>query len=269
MARSIWSGSIGFGLVVIPVKLFTAVRRKSVHFHLLHPDDRVRLRQKLECPADGEEVSRKDAVRGYEISPDRYVVVKDEEIQSLKPEARRTIDILDFVGLGEIDPMHYEQPYYLLPDPQAGKAYSLLLEAMTRAEKVGIAKFVMHSKEYLAALRPMEKILCLETMLFADEIVPVDEIGPPESAQKLDEREVKTALQLIDALSAPWTPEKYRDEYREAVLDLIERKAEGKEIAVQPEPQARRGKVVDLMSALEASLSRVKGGKKRKRKKTA
>ena len=261
MARAIWSVAISFGLVNIPVKLFSAVRDTNIHFHMLHGKDGVRVRQQLVCPLDDEEVERDEVVKGYEVNPDQYVVVSSEELEDLAPKASRTIEILDFVGLSEIDPLYYQHPYYLVPDEQAGKAYGLLVSSMKDSKRVGIGKFVMRGKEYLGALRPVGEVLVLETMHFADEVVALSDLDEemPEAAEP-SEREMKLAGQLIDTLAASFDPAQYRDDYRESVMDLINAKAEGKEY-VMPPPVEEEGKVIDLMAALEKSLSRARDGK--------
>jgi DNA end-binding protein Ku len=260
MPRSIWSGAISFGLVNVPVKLYSAVSRKTVRFHQLNRETGNRISQRRVDPDTGDDVSYDDIVKGYELTKDRYVVITPEELEALDPERTRTIDIEDFVDLEEIDPIFYDHPYYLVPDTGATKAYGLLLNAMRESGKVAIAKVVLRSKEQLVAIRPQDELLCMETMIFADEVVSHDSIDelPAASDLKASARELKMAQQLIDSLSTDWEPEKYRDEYREKVLELIERKAAGEEIAVQPEaPQP--AKVPDLMAALEASLAAVTG----------
>jgi DNA end-binding protein Ku len=259
MPRSIWSGAISFGLVNVPVKLYSAVSRKTVRFHQLNRDTGNRISQRRVDPVTEEEVAYDDIVKGYELTKDSYVVITPEELDALDPERTRTIDIEDFVDLEDIDPIYYDHPYYLVPDTGATKAYGLLLNAMRESGKVAIAKVVLRSKEQLVAIRPQDDLLCMETMIFADEVVAHDSIDDLPDAKELraSERELKMAQQLIDSLSTEWEPEKYRDEYREKVLELIERKAAGEEIAVQPEaPQPT--KVPDLMAALEASLAAVK-----------
>jgi DNA end-binding protein Ku len=261
MPRSMWSGAISFGLVNVPVKLYSAVSRKTVRFHQLNRDTGHRVAQKRVDSVTGDEVSYENIVKGYELTKDRYVIITPEELESLDPEKTRTIDIEDFVDLEEIDPIHYDHPYYLVPDKGAAKAYGLLLQAMQESEKVAIARVVIRSKEQLVAIRPAPGgVLTMETMIFADEVVPTEEIDElPEAKElKVSDREVKMAQQLIDSLSSDFEPEKYRDEYREKVLELIERKAAGEEIAVQPEAPEPK-KVPDLMAALEASLAAVKG----------
>jgi DNA end-binding protein Ku len=259
MPRSIWSGAISFGLVNVPVKLYSAVSRKTVRFHQLNRETGNRIAQRRVDPSTEEEVAYENIVKGYELTKDSYVVITPEELEALDPERTRTIDIEDFVDLEDIDPIFYDHPYYLVPDTGATKAYGLLLNAMQDSGKVAIAKVVLRSKEQLVAIRPQEDLLCMETMIFADEVVSHDSIDdlPDAKELKASARELKMAQQLIDSLSTEWEPEKYRDEYREKVLELIERKAAGEEIAVQPEaPQPT--KVPDLMAALEASLAAVK-----------
>jgi DNA end-binding protein Ku len=263
MPRSIWSGAISFGLVNVPVKLYSAVSRKTVRFNQLNSKTGNRIQQKRVDPETGDEVSFDDIVKGFELTKDRYVVLTPEELDALDPERTRTIDIEDFVALDEIDPVYYDHPYWLVPDKGAAKAYGLLLEAMRDAGKVAIARVVLRSKEQLVAIRPAGSGLMMETMIFADEVVPPEEIEelPEEKELKVTDRELKMARQLIDSLTSEWEPEQYHDEYREKVLDLIERKAQGEEIAVQPEAP-KPAKVPDLMAALEASLAAVKDDSK-------
>ena len=254
MPRSIWTGAISFGLVNVPVKLYSAVSKKTVRFHQLHEKDGVRIQQKRVCPADGDEVSYDQIVKGYEITPDQYVVVTPEELEAIEPRKTKTIDIEDFVDLQDIDPIYYDHPYYLLPGTGAAKPYKLLVTAMEESSKVAIARVVIRQKEQLVAIRPTGDILTMETMNFADEVVPHDKFDEaPDADVETSEREVAMAQQLIESLSAEFDPSKYTDTYRERVIELIERKAEGKEIAVQPveEPQP----VPDLMAALEASVN--------------
>jgi DNA end-binding protein Ku len=259
MARSIWSGAISFGLVNVPVKLFSAVSRKTVRFNQLNQETGNRIQQKRVDPETGEEVPFDQIVKGFELGKDRYVVITPEELDALDPERTRTIDIEDFVDLEDIDPIYYDHPYYLVPDKGAEKAYGLLLNAMEASGKVAIARVVIRSKEALVAIRPAGELLTMETMLFHDEVVSHDQLDdlPDAKDLKASDRELKMAQQLIDSLSSEFEPSKYRDEYRDKVLDLIERKAQGEEIAVQPEAPAP-AKVPDLMAALEASLAAVK-----------
>jgi DNA end-binding protein Ku len=269
MPRAIWSGAISFGLVNIPVKLYSAVSRKTVRFHQLDREDNQRIQQKRVNPRTGEEVPYENLVKGYELAPDRYVVITPEELDGLEPQKTRTIDIEDFVELSEIDPIYYDHPYYLVPDKGAGKAYTLLLDAMKESEKVAIARVVIRSKENLVAIRPLDGVLTMETMLFADEVVPsdgIEDIPADGEATKTSARELEMAKQLIDSLTAEFEPDKYRDEYRDRVLDMIERKAEGEEIVVEA-PDEEPQKVPDLMAALEASIkgSKRQGGTAKKK----
>ena len=255
MARSIWRGAISFGLVNVPVKLYSAVSKKTVRFNQLHDADHARIQQKRVCGKDGEEVPYENIVKGYEIAPDKYVVITPEELEALDPKKTRTIDIEDFVDLDEIDPLYYEHPYYLVPDTGAAKAYRLLLDALRDTNKVAIARVVLRSKEYLTAIRPAGEVLTMETMLFADELVPTDRLDElPDDDTRATDRELAMARQLIESQATEFDPTRYRDEYRERVLDLIERKAQGQEISVQPDID-EAPEVPDLMAALEASLA--------------
>jgi DNA end-binding protein Ku len=258
MPRSIWRGAISFGLVNVPVKLYSAVSKKTVRFNQLHEKDNSRIQMKRWCPEEDAEVPYEEIVKGYEISPDKYVVITPEELEGLDPKKTRTIDIEDFVDLDEIDPLYYEHPYYLVPDTGAAKPYKLLLSALQQSNKVAIARVVIRSKEYLTAIRPADGVLTMETMLFADELVPTSELDElPDEDVSATEREVQMAMQLIESLTTEFEPEKYHDTYREAVLNLIERKAEGEEIVIEAAPE-EPAKVPDLMAALEASLAATK-----------
>ena len=266
MPRAIWSGAISFGLVNIPVKLYSAVSKKTVRFHQIDAESGQRIRQQRVNPGSGEEVPYEQIVKGYEISPDRYVTITPEELESLEPQKTRTIDIEEFVDLEQIDPIYYDHPYYLAPDKGAAKAYKLLLDAMEEADKVAIARVVIRSKENLVALRPYRGAITLETMLFPDEVTQPDSIEELAAAGgdvKTTKRELDMAKQLIESLSADFDPSGYRDEYRERVLDLIERKAAGETITIE-EPVAEQKEVPDLMAALEASISASKSPPKKK-----
>jgi DNA end-binding protein Ku len=269
MARAIWSGAISFGLVNVPVKLYSATSPKTVRFHQLSSKTGARIRQKRVDPSTGDEVPYEEIVKGYELTPDRYVMIEPEELEALDPKATKTIDVQEFVDLEEIDPIYYDHTYYLAPTAGGAKAYKLLLESMQEAGKVGIGKVVLRTKQQLCALRPGDGVLMLTTMLWGDEVLSperVDELDAVAEAGA-SQRELKMAQQLIDSLSAEFDPSAFKDEYRDQVLDLIERKAAGEEIAVQPqaeEPEA----APDLMAALEASLAAVKedGGEPAKKK---
>jgi DNA end-binding protein Ku len=271
MPRAIWTGAISFGLVTVPVKLYSAVDRKSVRFHQLSGKTGVRVAQKRVDPQTDEEVPYQEIVKGYEIAPDRYVRIEPAELDSLEPKKTKTIEIEEFVELSQIDPIYYDHPYYLAPGTGGAKPYRLLLEAMEETGKVAIARVVIRSKEQLVAVRPMGIALGMATMLFPDEILPperLDEVVEAANA-KTTKREVEIAKQLIESLAADFEPDKFSDTYREEVLALIERKAEGKEIAVQPPAEEVRAPAPDLMSALKASLDAVRaagdgdGGEKR------
>jgi DNA end-binding protein Ku len=258
MARAIWSGAISFGLVNIPVKLYSAVNRKTVRFHQLDKEDGKRIKQKRVRPDNDEEVPYENLVKGYEIAPDRYVVVTPEELEGVEPKKTRMIQIEDFVDLDQIDPMYYDHTYYLAPDKGADKPYRLLLEAMTASGKVAIARVVIRSKEQLVAIRPVEDVLAMQTMLFSDEVVAPERMEElPDEAEPASKKELKMARELVDSLTGDFQPDKYKDEYRERVLELIERKAEGEEIVAE-EPAEEPAEVPDLMAALEASIASAK-----------
>jgi DNA end-binding protein Ku len=258
MARAIWSGAISFGLVNVPVKLYSATSPKTVRFHQLSSKTGVRIRQKRVDPSTDEEVAYEDIVKGYEITPDHYVMIDPDELDALDPKATKTIDIEEFVSLEEIDPIYYDHSYYLAPTAGGAKPYRLLLDAMRESGKVGIGKVVLRSKQQLCALRPTGDVLTLTTMLWGDEVLAPDRLDELESVEEAEAsgRELKMAEQLIDSLSAEWDPSEFKDEYREQVLDLIERKAAGEEIAVQPQAEEPAA-APDLMAALEASLAAV------------
>jgi DNA end-binding protein Ku len=252
MARAIWSGSISFGLVNIPVKLFSAVSHKEVRFHMLHDADGARINLKRFCSAENIEVPYEHIVKGYEVSRGRYVTVTSEELDAADPKGARTVEIQDFVELAEIDPIFYDQTYYLAPDRGAGKAYALLLDAMRRSGKVGIARVVLRTKETLCCVRPMGEALALSTMNYADEIVPQDELElakHPEPAP----RELEMAERLVASLTTKFEPDRYHDTHREKVLALVEKKAAGEEIVAAPAEAP--AKVVNLADALAASLA--------------
>ena len=261
MARAIWSGAISFGLVNVPVKLYSATSPKTVRFHQISSKTGARIRQKRVDPSTGDEVAFEDIVKGYEVTPDRYVLVDPEELDALDPKATKTIDIEEFVDLADIDPIYYDHSYYLAPATGGAKAYRLLLEAMREAGKVAIGKIVIRSKQQLCALRPAGDVMALSTMLFGDEVLSPDRLDELDglSEAQATPRELTMAQQLIDSLSADFDPNRFRDEYRERVLDLIERKAAGEEIAVEPQAE-EIAPAPDLMAALEASLAEVRSG---------
>jgi len=252
MPRAIWSGAISFGLITVPVRLYSAVSRKSVRFNQLDQRTGSRIKRKWVSALDGEEVPNDELVRGYEITSGNYVTVSDEELRSLDPEASRSIDIVEFVDLADVDPLAYDNAYYLEPDDLAVKAYKVLLVALEQAGKVAVARIVMRQKEYLAVIRPTDNALVLSTMVYADEINPVEGIEGLDKVADIavTEAEITMAEQLIGALEADYEPEKYADGYRERVLELIQKKSEGEEIMVAEEaPVAASSHVVDLMAA--------------------
>jgi len=259
MARAIWSGAISFGLVNVPVKLYSATSPKSVRFHQLSSKSGARIRQKRVDPTTDEEVPFEEIVKGYEITPEHYVIIEPDELDALDPKATRTIDIEEFVDLADIDPIYYDHSYYLAPTAGGAKPYRLLLDAMREAGKVGIGRVVLRSKQQLCALRPGDEVLMLTTMLFGDEVLAPDRLDELDAVSEAEasKRELAMAQQLIDSLSADFEPTKYRDDYRERVLQLIERKAAGEEIAVQPQAEEPAA-APDLMAALEASLAAVR-----------
>ncbi|CAN5837840.1 Ku protein [soil metagenome] len=260
MPRPIWSGSISFGLVNIPIKLHNAVSRKSVHFNQIDTRTGSRIKYKKVSAADGEEVPSDAIAKGYELSSGQYVVVSEDELSSLDPEAVRSIDITEFVDLAEIDPIFYDSAYYVAPDQATIKPYALLCRAMEESQKVGIARFVMRSKQYLAAIRHQEGRLLLSTMVYADEVNEPKEIPELDAAAGVEvaDKELKMARQLIESLAESFAPEKYSDTYRGRVEDLIERKAAGDEELVEAPAPVDSAKVVDLMAALEASVADAK-----------
>ena len=262
MPSSIWTGAISFGLVQVPVKLVGATKSKDVSFNQLEEGTGARIRYRKVSDKTGDEVTADKIVRGFEVSKGKYVIVEPNEIDSLRPKGSHEIEIEEFVDLDDIDPLYFEQPYYLVPDKRGEKPYALLLDAMKSLNKVAIGRIVMRSKERLVAIRPVDGALCVETMRYADEVLPADQIAP-DADVKLSEKERTMARQLVESLAAEsFEPEKYHDEYREQLLDLIARKESGEEIVAEPhtEPPA---KVLDLVAALEASIEKSKTAKQR------
>jgi DNA end-binding protein Ku len=257
-----WTGAISFGLVTVPVKLYSAVSRKNVRFHQLNGKTGVRIQQRRVDPSTGDEVAYEDIVKGYELAPDRYVVIEGDELDALDPKKTRTIDIEEFVELSDVDPIFYDHPYYLAPAAGGAKPYRLLLDAMRDTGRIAIARVVIRSKEQLVAIRPMGDVLAMSTMVFADEVIDpatIDDI-PRADDVEVREREVDIAKQLVESLAAEFEPDKFRDTYRDEVLALIERKAAGEDIAVQPARDEEAEPVPDLMAALKASLDAVRAG---------
>ena len=269
MARAIWSGSISFGLLNVPVKLYSAVARRGISLREIRESDGARIRHRRVAEGTDEEVPYEKIQKAFEITSGNYVPISKDEMAALAPEKTRAIEVKDFVDLHQIDPIYFDSPYYLGPAEGAEKAYSLLSSAMQRSGKVAIARFVFRNKEHLAALRAENGVLTLTTMRFADEVVPPDELDDvlPDKKPKVAAKEVEMAEQLIDSLTSDFDPSAYRDEYREELMSLIERKAEGKEIVAPEAPEREATKAPDLMAALEESIAAVKGksdGKARK-----
>jgi DNA end-binding protein Ku len=269
MARAIWSGSISFGLLNVPVRLYSAVARRGISLREIRESDGARIRHRRVAEGTDEEVPYEKIQKAFEITSGNYVPITKDEMAALAPEKTRAVEVKDFVDLDEIDPIYFDSPYYLGPADGAEKAYSLLASAMERSGKVAIARFVFRNKEHLAALRADNGVLTLTTMRFADEVVPPDELDDvlPDKKPKVAAKEVEMAEQLIDSLTSDFDPSAYRDEYREELMSLIERKAEGKEIVAPEAPEQEATKAPDLMAALEESIAAVKGksdGKPRK-----
>ena len=263
MARSVWSGSISFGLVNVPVKAYTAVREHQVHFNQLDKKSGSRIRYEKVAEKTGKEVSSDDIEMAYEIRKGRYVTFEKSELEDLKPASTKTIDVQDFVALADIDPIYYDRTYWLAPDGDAAKkAYALLLAAMEDRERVGIGSVVMRTKQYLAAIRPLDGALAMSTMRFADEIVDRKDIADvPTRRSKPEAKELRLATQIVDSLESDWKPERYRDTYTEQLHDIIERKDKGKDVVVDEGADVDTGEVLDLMAALEASVSKAKAAR--------
>ena len=274
-AHAIWSGSINFGLVTIPVKLFTAVRTDDLKFNFLHDKDHARIKNVRVCSEDEEPVAYENIVRGYEYEKGQYVILSDDDLKSVNVEATQSVDIVQFVDLAEINPMYFDKPYYLEPDKKGRHAYALLREALAESGKVGVARVVIRSREHLAALKPNGDALVLELMHWADELVEQSTLDLPARGEKPRENEMKAAMMLIEAMAGKFEPEEFHDTYREQVLAMIEARAAGKD-APKAKSKARPAtNVVNILDVLERSLGEAKqgGGKsappKRGRKKTA
>ncbi len=263
MPRSIWTGSISFGLVNVPVKAYTAVRDHSVHFNQLEKGTGARIRNEKVSDKTGDPVESDDIELGYEIRDGRYVTFERDEIDELRPESTKAIEVSDFVAIDEIDPIYYERTYWLGPDGDSAKsAYQLLLAAMEDRERVGIGSVVMRNKQYLAAIRPLDGALAMSTMRFADEVVPRSAIDAiPNRRAKAEAKAMRLATQIVDSLAAEWDPKQYHDTYTETLKDIIKRKDKGKDVVVEAAP-AQKAKVLDLMAALEASVTAAKKSRK-------
>jgi DNA end-binding protein Ku len=263
MARAIWKGSISFGLVNIPIALYPATRREEFKFRLLRKSDLSPVNYKRVAEKDGREVPWDQIVKGYEYDKGKYVVLKDEDFQRVDVEATQTVDIQDFVELDEIDPIFFYKPYYLEPQRGGDKAYALLRDALKNSKKVGVAKVVIKTREYLAGVKPEDGVLVLELMHFADELADPGKLHVPKKTD-VGKREMNMAKSLIDSMSSKWNPEKYKDDYREALMEVIEEKVEagGKEIEEKPKKAPKPTKVIDLVSVLQKSLDQT-GAKKK------
>jgi DNA end-binding protein Ku len=253
--RPMWSGSISFGLVNIPIKLYPGIRAKDVRFHILHEKDKARVQERLVCSAEQKEISRDETVKGFEIAKDQHVILTQEEISSLAPKASRTIELMNIVELSQIDPIYFNRPFYIVPEEQAAKAYFVFLEALKTSKKAAIAKFVMRNREYIGAIRPIKSVLCMDTLHFADELVQVDDLQWTAPDIHPREAEVKMALQLLESFEADFNPKELHDDYRDALLKVIRQKAEGEEIAPAPQPEEEAPQVIDLMEALKKSVA--------------
>jgi len=254
MASTVWKGHLTFGLVSFPVKLYSAARSESISFNQLHKHDGSRIKQVLFCQAEDKPIPRSEIVKGFEYEKDRYVVVEDEEIKKVAPASAKVMEILEFVKSGEVDPVYLETSYYMAPDEAGEKPYALLFEALKNTGRVGVAKIAMHNREHIVILRPGNKGVMMHTMYFSHEIRQVDEFRTDLTLVK--EKELALATSLLDALAASFEPEKYRDEYRDNLMRMIEAKKAGQEIVATPEPQ--QAKVIDIMEALKASLAAAK-----------
>jgi len=259
MAASVWSGYLTFGLISMPVRLFSGARSSGISFNMLHRDDLQRVKQQYYCPADNRVVDRSEIVKGYEYRKDEYVVIEPDEIKKIEPKTAKTMEILEFVKAGDVDPVFFESSYYMLPEEAGRRPYALLTKALEESEYVAIAKLTMHNREYTVFLRPHEGGLMLHTMYYADEVRQVEGFGAPDV--ELKDAELKVAHQLIEALAGEWDPAKYHDEFQDNLKNLIETKLEGGKIAEVEKPK-KLAPVVDLMAALKQSLAEMEGKKK-------
>jgi DNA end-binding protein Ku len=258
MAASVWSGYLTFGLISMPVRLFSGARGTRVSFHMLHRDDNVRIKQQLFCPEDQRVVERSEIVKGYEYRKGEYVVVEPDEIKKIEPKTAKAMEIMEFVRQDEVDPIYFESSYYMAPEEAGRRPFALLSRAMEETNYVGIAKLTMHNREYMVFLRPHKEGMILHTMYYQDEVRVMPEVGAPQT--ELKEAEVKVAHQLIEALAAKFEPEKYHDTFEDNMRKLIQAKLEGREVAPVEKPR-KPAPVVDLMAALKQSLAHMEGKK--------
>ena len=259
MAASVWSGYLTFGLISMPVRLFSGARSTGISFNMLHRDDLQRVKQQYYCPADNRVVDRSEIVKGYEYRKDEYVVIEPEEIKKVEPKTAKTMEILEFVKADDVDPVYFESSYYMMPEEAGRRPYALLTKALEESEYVAVAKLTMHNREYTVFLRPHEGGMMLHTMYYEEEVRKVEGFGAPDV--ELKEAELKVARQLIEALAGDWEPEKYHDNFQDNLKKLIETKLEGGKI-VEIEKPKKLAPVVDLMAALKQSLAQMEGKKK-------
>ena len=255
MAASVWSGYLTFGLISMPVRLFSGARSSGISFNQLHRTDHHRVKQQLICPADNQVLERSDIVKGYEYRKDEYVIVDPEEIKKIEPKTAKTMEILEFVKSDEVDPVYFESSYYMVPEEAGRRPYELLTKALEESEYVAIAKLTMHNREYTVFLRPHKGGMMLHTMYYAEEVREVESFGAPDV--EIKGAEIKVAHQLIEALAGEWDPEKYHDTFQENLKKLIEAKLEGGEVQAV-EPPKKLAPVIDLMAALKESLAQTK-----------
>ncbi len=259
MAASVWSGYLTFGLISMPVRLFSGARSTSISFHMLHRDDLTRIKQQLYCPNDNRVVGRDEIVKGYEYRKDEYVVIEPDEIKKIEPKTAKTMEILEFVKAADVDPVYFESSYYMMPEEAGRRPYALLSKALEESDFVAIAKVTMHNREYTVFLRPSNGGMMLHTMYYKEEVRELEGFGAPDVEVK--EGELKIAHQLIDALAGDWDPEKYHDQFQENLKELIQAKLEGQEVKPVEKPK-KLAPVVDLMAALKQSLAEMEGKKK-------
>ena len=265
--RAIWKGSISFGLVNIPIALYPATRREDLRFRLLRAGDLSPVNYKRVAEKDGKEVPWEKIVKGYEYEKGKFVVLNEKDFQRVDLEATQTVDIQDFVDVAEIDPMFFYKPYFLEPQKGGDKAYALLRETLEKTNKVGIAKVIIKTRQYLAGVKPLKNALVLELMHFAEELADAEKLNVPKKSSAPGKRETEMAKALVESMSAEWDPKKYKDDYRDALMDVIEEKVEsgGKEIEEKAKPKKPSAKVIDLVAVLQESLSRSEGEGKKKR----
>src|SRR5499427_7275422 len=255
MAASVWSGYLTFGLISMPVRLFSGARSNGISFNQLHRTDHHRVKQQLICPADGQVLDRSDIVKGYEYRKDEYVIIEPDEIKKIEPKTAKTMEILEFVKTEDVDPVYFESSYYMMPEEAGRRPYALLTKALEDSEYVGIAKLTMHNREYTVFLRPHKGGMMLHTMYYRDEVRELEGFGAPDV--EIKEAELKVAHQLIEALADEWDPEKYHDNFQENLKKLIETKLEGGEVQEVEKPK-KLAPVIDLMAALKESLAQTK-----------